>query len=55
MGCPISTVKNLRADYEFGWVGDVLTLAILAVLVASCDRVHTVAGGAVGGRAIGLR
>lgn len=34
---------------------DVLTLAILAVLVASCDRVHTVAGGAVGRRAVGLR
>lgn len=33
---------------------NVLTLAILAVLVASSDRVHTVAGGAVGWRAVRL-
>lgn len=35
------------------WV--VLTLAVLAVLVAGGDGVHAVAGGAVGGGAVGLR
>lgn len=32
-----------------------LTLAVLAILVASCDGVHTVAGGTVSGRAVRLR
>lgn len=31
-----------------------LTLSVLAVLVACSDRVHTVAGGAVGGGAVRL-
>lgn len=51
--------EHVSGDHEPGTLGSgvgvVLTLAVLAVLVAGGDGVHAVAGGAVGGGAVGLR
>lgn len=50
--CEIRLLSCCYSDGDVG--GVVLTLAVLAVLVAGRHGVHAVAGGAVSGRAVGL-